>query len=146
MKRKLSIIFIFFFSFLQPQLAHTLTDEQNLIIRYVMGGGAFNSQVHSTFWARASEKDIRSARENSTKLRGQIFTAMDAQRELYRSARLSFLNKKVTKTEEYDKAKLKAGMLLGNGATEHMVMFEKILKAAALRITKRSLLVLNLLL
>jgi len=105
MNKILSVIFI---SLLLSGYAHSMTDNQMMIINQVLNvdQGKVTKQMHTDFWKDIPDKnDIVKFMETTGIMAKLTRDGMNYQMELWKSALISYQNKQVFKSEDYIKAK-----------------------------------------
>jgi len=105
MNKILSIIFI---SLLLIGNAHSMTDNQMMIIHQVLNvdQGKVTKQMHTDFWKDIPDKnDIVKFMETTGIMAKLTRDGMNYQMELWKSALISYQNKQVFKSEDYIEAK-----------------------------------------
>ena len=105
MNKILSIIFI---SLLLIGNAHSMTDNQMMIINQVLNvdQGKVTKQMHTDFWKDIPDKnDIVKFMETTGIMAKLTRDGMNYQMELWKSALISYQNKQVFKSEDYIEAK-----------------------------------------
>jgi len=105
MKKILLTIFV---SLLLSGNAHSMTDNQMMIINQVLNvdQGKVTKQMHTDFWKDIPDKnDIVKFMETTGVMAKLTRDGMNYQMELWKSALISYQNKQVFKSEDYIEAK-----------------------------------------
>ena len=105
MNKILSVIFI---SLLLIGNAHSMTDNQMMIIHQVLNvdQGKVTKQMHTDFWKDVPDKsDMVEFMETTGIMAKLTRDGMNYQMELWKSALISYQNKQVFKSEDYIEAK-----------------------------------------